>query len=201
MTKIIIDQLQTASVVSAAMIKNCQAGILQAAQMIIKTFKQAGKVLLCGNGGSASQAQHIAAEMINKFRLDRSPLAAIALTTDTSNLTSISNDFGFSYVFSKQVEALGKKGDVLIIITTSDVSLNEANFHSRNLGLALESARKIGLKTIGLVSDKTKIALPLLDAAVKIPSSDTPRIQEGQLLALHIICDLVEQAIFPKINL
>lgn len=198
MKKQILTQLKEASTISKSMVESCLIDIQAAAQIIINSYKKDGKLLLCGNGGSAAQAQHIAAEMINKFRFDRQPLPAIALTTDTSNLTSISNDSGYQFVFSRQINALGRKGDVLIIITTSDVSLSDDKFHSRNLGLALENAKKIGLKTVGLVSQKTKHALSMLDVAVKIPSQDTARIQEAHIIALHIICDLVEQAIFNK---
>ncbi|OGD63454.1 hypothetical protein A2160_02970 [Candidatus Beckwithbacteria bacterium RBG_13_42_9] len=180
------------------MVEACSEDIKKAAELIIDSYKQSGKLLLCGNGGSASQSQHIAAEMINKFRFDRQPLAAIALTTDTSNLTSIGNDSGFQYVFVKQIKALGKKEDVLVIITTSDVSFSPDNTHSLDLGLALKAAKELGIKTIGMVSEKTKEALPYLDVAVRIPSRDTPRTQEGHITALHIICDLVEQEMFPK---
>jgi len=196
--KVISEQLQDSSQTIGKIETTCGEDIKKAAELIIQSYKNGGKLLLCGNGGSASQAQHIAAEMINKFRFDREPLPAMALTTDTSNLTSIGNDSGFAYVFVKQIKALGKKGDVLIIITTSDVSFSEDNPHSLNLGLALKTAKKLGLKTIGMVSEKTKEALPYLSIAIKIPSKDTPRIQEGQITALHIICDLVEQEMFPK---
>jgi D-sedoheptulose 7-phosphate isomerase len=198
MKKIISQQIIESSKTISKINENCLDDIFHASEMIINLYKKNKKLLLCGNGGSAAQAQHIAAEMINKFRFDRDPLPAIALTTDTSNLTSISNDSGFIYTFSKQVEALGNKGDALIVITTSDISTKDSDFHSRNLGLALETAKSKDLKTIGLVSTKTKKALPFLDVAIKIPSMDTPRIQEGHITALHIICDLVEQTIFKK---
>jgi D-sedoheptulose 7-phosphate isomerase len=192
------DQLQESSQVIQKMTSNCAKEIEDSAELIINSYKNKGKLFLCGNGGSAAQAQHIAAEMINKFRFNRNPLPAIALSTDTSNLTSISNDSGFQFVFSKQIQALASSKDVLIIITTSDVSFLDNNLHSRNLGLALKIAKEKGLKTIGLVSKKTKKALPYLDIAIQIPSTDTPRIQEGHIVALHIICDLVEQALFKQ---
>lgn len=192
----ICDQLDEAKEIFSQTGKFCTKDIKKAVKLILTSYSQGGKWFLCGNGGSAAQAQHIAAEMINKFRLDRRALPAIALTTDTSNLTSIGNDSGFANVFSRQLEALGKKDDILTILTTSDVSFSKDNFHSLNLGLALKLAKKIGIKTIGLVSQKTKKALPYLDVAIKIPSKDTPRIQEGHIACLHIICDLIEKELF-----
>ena len=164
---------------------------------MIEVFKRGNKVLFCGNGGSAADAQHVAGELVNKFRFERDHLPAIALTTDTSVISSIANDSSFSFVFSKQIEALGKKGDVLVVITTSDIDFKQ-NAHSSNLAMALKAARKKGLKTIGLVSIKSKKILKFLDVAVKIPSKDTPRIQEGHLVVEHIICDLVEQKLFKN---
>ena len=165
--------------------------------MIISAFKKGNKLLICGNGGSAADAQHIVGELVNKFRFDRDPLPAIALTTDTSVISSIANDSSFSFVFSKQVKALGKKGDVLLVITTSDIELKQ-NSHSSNLAMALKAAKKKGMITLGLVSIKSKRILRYLDLAIKIPSKDTPRIQEGHLVVEHIICDLIEQKLFKK---
>lgn len=197
-SKILIDeQLKEAVMVKKAMLVSCQDSILQAAELICRAFKKGNKLLICGNGGSAADAQHMAGELVNKFRFERPPLPAIALTTDTSVLSSIANDSSFSFVFSKQVEALGKKGDVLMVITTSDIDFGK-NAHSSNLAMALKVARKKGLKTIGLVSQKSRKILKFLDVAIKIPSKDTPRIQEGHLLAEHIICDLIEQKLFKK---
>lgn len=196
--QIIIDQLHESGKVIRGIVKKCLEDIKDASRLIITTYKNNGRLFLCGNGGSAAQAQHIAAEMINKFRIDREPLPAIALTADTSNLTSIGNDSGFQYIFSRQVKALGQKGDVLTVITTSDVSFSEDHPHSLNLGLALIEAKKKKIKTIGLVSQKSKNALTCLDVAIQIPSQDTPRIQEGHITVLHIICDIIEQELFPK---
>lgn len=191
------EQLKEASKVKQIMVVSCMDSILEAVAVICKAFKEGRKLLICGNGGSAADAQHIAGELINKFRFERAPLPAIALTTDSSVLSSIANDSSFSFAFAKQVEALGGKGDVLMVITTSDIEF-EKNTHSSNLAMALKIARKKGLKTIGLVSIKSRKILKFLNVAIKIPSKDTPRIQEGHLTAEHIICDLVEQKLFKE---
>jgi len=163
-------------------------------RVIIRSIKKGGKLLIIGNGGSASQAQHFAAELVNRFRLDRKALPALALTTDTSNLTSIGNDAGFDFIFSRQIEALGKKGDVCVALTTSD-SEGERNGHSTNLFLALRKAKKLHMTTVGLVSEKTKNLLKLLDYAIIVPSQDTPRIQETHGLIIHIISEEVERKV------
>ncbi len=169
--------------------------IEETVSIITKALKNGNKLLIFGNGGSAADAQHIAAEFINKFRFDRDPLPAIALTTDSSILTCISNDSSFSHIFEKQIKALGNKGDIALAITTSD-SILEENAHSSNIGFALAASREKGITTIGFVSEKSKTILDYLDHYIKIPSSDTPRIQEAHILVGHIICELVEQEIF-----
>jgi len=157
---------------------------------ICEAFNNGKKLLIFGNGGSAADAQHIAAEFINKFKLDRKPLPAIALTTDASILTAIGNDDGFEYIFQKQLEALGKKGDIALVLTTSDFQYSHP--HSANLCRGLETAKEKGMVTIGLVSEKSKSILSLLDIAIVAPSKNTPRIQELHVLFYHIICELVE---------
>lgn len=166
-----------------------QAEVIEGiAGMISASLKLGGKILICGNGGSASDSQHIAAEFVNKFRLDRKPMPAVSMTTDTSILTSISNDYGFGSIFEKQVEALGKRGDVLIAISTSG--------KSENIIRAIRAAKRKGMKTVALtgesgIREKTDICL-------KVPSKETPRIQEAHITALHIVCDLVEKSLFRK---
>jgi len=169
--------------------------IEETVSIIAKALKNGNKLLIFGNGGSAADAQHIAAEFINKFRFDRDPLPAISLTTDSSILTCISNDSSFSHIFEKQIKALGNKGDIALAITTSD-SILEENAHSSNIGFALAASREKGITTIGFVSEKSKTILDYFDHYIKIPSSDTPRIQEAHILVGHIICELVEQEIF-----
>lgn len=197
MKSLIKTQLKEAAVVKQKMLDSCLDSILRAAELVYTACKNNHKLLICGNGGSAADAQHIAGELVNKFRFERAPLPALALTTDSSVLTSIANDSNFNFVFSKQVEAFGQKGDILMVITTSDIEFGK-NAHSSNLAMALKVARQKGLKTIGLVSQRSRKILKFLDVAIKIPSKDTPRIQEGHLLAEHIICDLVEQKLFKK---
>lgn len=185
---------------SSKIIFNCQKlsePMENAAQMIVRCFQGGNKVLLIGNGGSAADAQHVAAEFINKFNIDRQPLPAISLHTDTSGLTSISNDYGFDYIFSKQIHALGNKNDVLIVITTSDISTKK-NGHSMNLYQAIITAKKKNIKIIGILSDKSKKIGKLVDIAIKVPAQSTPRTQEAHLVVLHIICELVENALFKK---
>ena len=142
--------------------------------------------MLCGNGGSAADAQHIAAELTGRYKTERDALAGIALTTDTSALTAIGNDYGYEFVFSRQLEALGREGDLLIAISTSG--------NSGNVVKALELARKIGIKTIGL-SGRTGGAMnELCELNLVVPSNDTPRIQEMHIMIGHIICQAIDDA-------
>lgn len=152
---------------------------------ITDSLKKGGKVLLCGNGGSAADAQHIAAEFVNRFYLNRSPYAAIALTTDTSVITSIANDFSYEEIFSKQIEAFGKKDDILIAISTSGTAAN--------VNLAVKVANNLGLKTISFTGKDGGKLKDLCDINFIVPSTDTPRIQEIHILAAHIICEIVEE--------
>jgi len=158
------------------------------ASAIVKSLRQGGKVLLCGNGGSAADSQHIAAEFVNRFRMERRPLPAIALTTDTSILTAIANDYSYEEVFSKQVAALGSRGDVLIGISTSGSSGNVVS--------ALETARKMGLVTVGFTGARGEKMEGLCDLLLRASTNDTPRIQEFHIFVAHVICDLVERSMF-----
>ena len=164
--------------------------ILRAAEYVIDALQSGGKVLLCGNGGSAADSQHIAAELVGRYKLNRKGLAAIALTTDSSILTSVGNDYGYHDVFRRQVEALGKRGDVLIGITTSG--------SSKNVILAMKEAKEKGMITIGLVGEKKETMKNLADVIISVPSDETPRIQEAHILVGHIICELVEKFFFEK---
>lgn len=171
--------------------------IEKAAKMIVECYQNDGKVIIFGNGGSAADAQHIAGELLNRFKIDRRPLPAIALHTDTSTLTAISNDSGYQDTFKKGIEAHGQAGDVAIAITTSDGEL-KPDGHSANIAYALKAAKDKGLNTIGLVSIKTKDILTYFDVAIQVPSEETPRIQEGQELVYHILCELVEKELFKE---
>jgi len=171
--------------------------IEKAINLIVTALEKGKKVLVFGNGGSAGDSQHFAGELINRFKIDRRPLPAISLVTDTSVLSSIGNDSGYDFVFSKQIEALGTQGDIAIAITTSDIEMCEHG-HSANIGNALKIAKEKGLITIGLVSIKSKKILELLDVAIMVPSENTPRIQESHILIIHILCELIEKIIFKK---
>ena len=159
--------------------------IQRAGELCIKALKRGNKILLCGNGGSAADAQHIAAELSGRFKKERKALAAIALTTDTSALTAIGNDYGFEYVFSRQLEAVGKKGDVLIAISTSG--------NSQNVIKAIKSAKEIGIKVITLTGKSGGEMKDMGDVNIVIPSNDTPRIQEIHITLGHMICALVDE--------
>lgn len=163
--------------------------ITRAAEMVTAALRQGRKLLLCGNGGSAADAQHWAGELVSRFNYDRPGLPAIALTTDTSILTAIGNDYGFDRVFSRQVEALGQPGDVLFALSTSG--------RSRNILAALQAARERGLGTVGFTGAYGGDMPQFCDLLIRVPSDSTPRIQEGHEVLGHAICALVEAAIFP----
>jgi D-sedoheptulose 7-phosphate isomerase len=163
-----------------------------AATACIQCFKRGGKILLAGNGGSAADAQHIAGELVSRFAFDRPGLAAIALTTDTSILTAIGNDYGYERLFSRQVQALGNKGDVLIVYSTSG--------KSPNILRALDEARAKELITVGLTGNRGGAMRDLCDYLLEVPSASTPKIQEGHLVIGHILCGLVESAMFKPTN-
>jgi D-sedoheptulose 7-phosphate isomerase len=161
------------------------------ADAIVRCFRGGNKLLICGNGGSAADAQHVAGEFVNRFRYDHAALPAIALTTDTSILTCIGNDSAFENIFSRQVEAMGKPGDILAGISTSG--------KSSNILKALDIARARGLTTIGFTGDKGRGSLgSKSDLCLIVPSTDTPRIQESHIFVWHVICGVVEQNLFPK---
>ena len=154
--------------------------------MIVTSLKSGGKVLIAGNGGSAADAQHVAGEFVSRYRRERQALPAIALTTDTSILTSIGNDYTFDRVFSRQVEALGQPGDVLWLFSTSGTS--------KNILAAAEMARSRKLHTIGFTGGDGGLLAKAVEVALVVPEKMTGRIQEGHMLAYHIVCDLVEEA-------
>lgn len=161
--------------------------IEQAAGLMTATLLQGGKLMFCGNGGSAADSQHLAAELTGRFLKDRRPLAAVALSTDTSALTSIGNDYGFDDVFSRQVTGLGRKGDSLIAISTSG--------NSRNVLRAAEASRAAGIRVIGLLGREGGALRGLCDIALVVPSSTTARIQEAHIFIGHTLCAMVEEAL------
>jgi D-sedoheptulose 7-phosphate isomerase len=162
-----------------------QQPVLEAiALAMVATLRGGGKILWCGNGGSAGDSQHLAAEIVGRFRRQRRGLASIALTTDTSTLTSVANDYGFEAVFSRQVEALGIPGDLIVGISTSG--------NSRNVIAALENARAQGLVTVAFTGEGGGKLAPLADHLFAVDSRDTARIQEAHILAGHMLCDWIE---------
>lgn len=190
MRSYIYDKIVEAQQVMLAMTvdESLQGELEQAARACIQCLREGGKILLAGNGGSAADAQHIAGEMVSRFAFDRPALPAIALTTDTSILTAIGNDYGYESVFARQVQSHGNKGDVFVGYSTSG--------KSPNLLLALEQARSKGLICIGLTGKIGGPMSELCDFLLEVPSSDTPKIQEGHLVLGHILCGLVEMAMF-----
>jgi D-sedoheptulose 7-phosphate isomerase len=172
--------------------QHCTDSILLTAQLLAETFRGGGKVLLCGNGGSAADCQHMAGELMNYLTKDfrRPGLAAIALTTDSSLFSAIANDCGLEHVFERQVQTLGKPGDALIGISTSGNSLNVIR--------AIEAAQTLDMRTIGLTGNSSSKLADLADVVIAVPSSNTQYIQEGHLAIEHILCELVERYLFEK---
>jgi len=162
--------------------------INQISSIIIEAYRRKKKVILFGNGGSAADAQHIAGELVNRLHLEREALPAIALTTDSSVLTSIANDYDYSRIFARQVEALAKEGDVVIGISTSGGSSNVIE--------AVKTAKEKGAKTVGFTGKKGGKLAELVDFVISVPSDETPRVQESHITILHIICYLVERELF-----
>ena len=171
-----------------ALVEQIEEPVLRSADKLGRTLESGRKVLVCGNGGSAADSQHFAAELIGRFEKDRRALPAIALTTDTSILTAIGNDSGYREVFAKQVDGLGNKGDVLVGISTSG--------NSENVLLAVETARAKGMHTIGLLGNKGGTLKAAVDIAVVVPHAVTARIQEVHLFILHFWAGFIEKRIF-----
>jgi D-sedoheptulose 7-phosphate isomerase len=165
----------------------CAAGILAAADLVTEALGSGRRVLACGNGGSAADAQHFAAELVGRFARERAAWPALALTTDTSALTAIGNDYGFERVFSRQVEAHGRNGDVLVLISTSG--------SSPNVLVAARTAAARGLRTVGLTGRDGGELARLVDVPLNVPAASTARVQEVHATILHVLCDLVEQAL------
>jgi D-sedoheptulose 7-phosphate isomerase len=178
-TKIFDDSIETIS-----KSKKISLEIQKAVDLILKCYKNNGKVIVFGNGGSAADAQHLAAELIGRFQLERQSLPAIALTTDTSIITALGNDYGFNSIFARQCEALVKKEDVVIAISTSGKSKNVLD--------GIITSRKIGSDIIGLTGSQ-EIMKKYVDVLLAIPSKSTARIQEGHRITIHVICELVEE--------
>jgi D-sedoheptulose 7-phosphate isomerase len=181
----IVDHLEASGRLKITCAEQLPGAIEEAFNLLWGALSGGGKILLCGNGGSAADAQHIAGEIVGRFTRHRPAAAALALTTDTSVITAVGNDYGFDEIFSRQVEALGRSGDCLVGISTSG--------RSRNIELAMEAARRTGLSTVGLLGMGGGDIKRLSDAAVVVPSESTPRIQEAHITIGHVWCDLIDE--------
>ena len=179
------DLLLESSRVLDRMTQDCSGSIEKSITILTDCLKNNGKILICGNGGSAADSQHFAAEIVGRFYLTRQPLPAIALTTDTSIITAVANDFGYDQVFARQVTALANPGDVVIGISTSG--------NSENIVQALKAARKAKAQVIAMTGQNKGAIDELSHCSIKVPSTDTPRIQEGHIAAIHILCQFVEK--------
>jgi D-sedoheptulose 7-phosphate isomerase len=186
----ITQAFQESADVKLRFIRQNAEALLQVVRMIVKAFKEGNKVLLFGNGGSAADAQHIAAEFVNRFLIDRPSLPAIALTTDTSILTSIANDYAFADVFAKQVKALGREGDVAIGISTSGAAANVIK--------AIRVARDMGIQTVGLTGKDGGELARIVDLALLVDSPSIPRIQEVHITIGHVVCEMVDRMLFQQ---
>lgn len=181
-------QLQAHRTLFEVMEQQLSPLIAEAATLLVDTFANNGKLIVMGNGGSAADSQHFAAEIVGRFKLERRALPAIALSTDTSILTAVGNDYGFDFVFSRQIEALAAPGDVVVGISTSG--------NSPNVLKALQLAQQLGCRTVGLLGKDGGSIKDFCDLALIVPTNDTPRVQEGHITIIHIICDLVEKDLF-----
>jgi D-sedoheptulose 7-phosphate isomerase len=170
--------------------KNIQLNLEKIVNLSVKAFKADKKMLFCGNGGSASDAQHIASELSGRFYTNRPPLYAEALHVNSSFITAVANDFGYDETYSRMLEACGRKGDVLVGISTSG--------DSSNVVKALKKANEIGITTVGFTGSKGGAMSSICDVMIKVPSDDIPRIQEVHILLGHIICQIIEQEMFPN---
>ncbi|HEY7535866.1 MAG TPA: D-sedoheptulose 7-phosphate isomerase [Thermodesulfobacteriota bacterium] len=190
MKEFVISKLRESAELKLVFAKEATNDVVKAAEIIEKSIKSSGKILIFGNGGSAADSQHIAAEFVNRYLKVRDALPAIALTTDTSILTSIGNDSSFENIFSRQIEALGKKGDVAWGLSTSG--------RSKNIIKALRTAKSLGLKTIGFTGRDAGEIEKIVDCNINVPSRSTPRIQEVHITIGHIICELIEDKLSKK---
>jgi D-sedoheptulose 7-phosphate isomerase len=188
--KFINESLTESSETKLKIIDECSEDIISASELIINAFRSGNKLLLCGNGGSAADCQHIAAELVIRMshKIKRPALPAIALTTDTSYLTAGGNDIGFENVFARGVEGLGSAGDVLLAISTSG--------NSGNVIKAVEMAKSKGMKTIGFLGGNGGKLKLIVDKPIVIPSSNVQRIQEGHITVAHIICEIIEEELY-----
>jgi len=190
MADLVKDIIKESIRVKEAVLSKLSKDIKITSNMIATSLKKGGKVILFGNGGSAADAQHIAAEFVGRFKLERQGLASIALTTNTSVITSIANDYGYEEIFSRQVEAIGSDNDIVIGISTSG--------NARNVISGLLEAKRMGLMTVALTGSGGGEMATIVDTALIVPSDNTARIQEAHIVIGHIVCELAEQKLFGK---
>ena len=162
--------------------------IEEIADLCIKTILSGHKIIFCGNGGSAAQSQHLAAELVGRYKKDRPAMNALSLTVDTSNITAIANDYGYDHVFARQLEGLGQEGDILIGLSTSG--------NSKNILSAFEQAKKMKIKTVAMMGEREGAMKPLADYCLQVPATTSAHIQEMHITVGHIICDLIERAVY-----
>ena len=170
-------------------LKSLAGAIHQIAIVCVEAIQSGRKIIFCGNGGSAAQSQHLVAELVGRYKLERPAINALSLTVDTSNLTAIANDYGYEIVFSRQLEGIGQTGDVLIGLSTSG--------NSKNILLAFETAKKKQITTIALVGKKGGIMKEIADFVLSVPAKTSAHIQELHITVGHIICDLIEKKLYP----
>ena len=192
MENTILKRFKESAEVKTRFLKENLPQLLDVIKLITHAFESGNKLFFFGNGGSAADAQHLAAEFVNRYVMDRPPLPAIALTTDTSILTSVSNDISFNEIFAKQLRALGKGGDVAIGISTSG--------NSPNVAKAFEVAKEIGMKTVALTGNDGGVLAKMADISLIVSSASTPRIQETHILIGHLLCEMVEHQLFFKVT-
>jgi D-sedoheptulose 7-phosphate isomerase len=190
MDQIIAESLKHSIAAKQALADTQMGAIKQLAQWMIDAIKRGNKLMIFGNGGSAADAQHMAAEFVNRFLIDRPPLAAMALTTDSSVLTSVGNDFSFDDIFSKQIRALGKEGDLALGISTSG--------NSPNVIRAVEAAKALGMQTAVLTGKDGGRLIGLADVTINVPSPLTPAIQEAHIWVEHLLCQIVDEALYGR---
>lgn len=190
MDQLIDAGLENSIAAKKALVASQREEIKTLVHWLVETLRGDGKILLFGNGGSAADAQHLAAEFVNRFLIERRPLAALALTTDTSVITSIGNDYSFDEIFSKQIAALGRPGDLALGISTSG--------NSPNVIRAIEQARLLGIRTVVLTGGDGGKLLGLADLAINVPVRSTPAIQEAHLWLEHLLCQLVDEVLFGR---
>lgn len=180
--------LRASAQMMAKLDQHCATAVLAAARAMAQSLQNGGTAFFCGNGGSAADAQHLAAELAGRFFIERPAMAGIALTTNTSSLTAIGNDYGYELIFSRQLEGIGKRGDVLVALTTSG--------NSKNILEAIKAARTLDMVVIGMTGEKGAAFATLCDVALITPSDSTPRIQEGHIAMGHAMCELAENALY-----